>query len=124
MDTVGSLGAYLNPILAFLQKGFDQVNAVQGLLIALFATVLMARWAQLFAIALGASLVNIAADTIVPIVTRHADIKLPPIMHPSFWNYAASLYVGFVIIVAMFFAVKSVVFKPSAKKPKAHRAQS
>jgi len=120
MDAMGSLGSYLNPILTFLQKGFDQVNAVQGLLIALFATVLMARWAQLFAIALGASLVNIVADTIVPIVTKHADIKLPPIMQPSFWNYAASLYVGFVIIIAMFFAVKSVVFRPRAKKAKAH----
>ena len=120
MTTVGSLGTYLNPILTFLQRGFDQVNAVQGLLIALFATVLMARWAQLFGVALGASLINVVADTIVPIVTRHADIKLPPVMHPTFWNYAASLYVGFVIIIAMFFAVKSVFLRPAAKKSKPH----
>src|SRR5882757_525623 len=118
---MASLGSLLNPVLEFLQDGFDKVNAVQGLLIALFAMVLMRRWAQLFAIALLASLVNIVLDTAIPIVARGAAIKLPPIMTAPFWQYATSLFVGFVIIVAMFFAVKSVLFAP-AKKAKPSRA--
>jgi hypothetical protein len=116
MDTVG---AFLNPTLDFLKNGFNQVNAVQGLLIALFATVLMARWAQLFVIALGSSLVNIAVDTIAPIIAKHADVKLPPVMELSFWKNATSTYAGFVIVISMFFAVKAVVFRPSGHGRKA-----
>ncbi|MGE3303746.1 MAG: hypothetical protein AB7M12_11605 [Hyphomonadaceae bacterium] len=116
-----SLGSIFNPIIEFLQTGFNQVNAVQGLLIALFATVLMARWAQLFAIALAAGLVHVVLDTAIPIVAKGADIKLPAVMTAPFWQYALSLYVGFVIIIAMFFAVKSVLFGVGkAKGAKAH----
>lgn len=120
---MGSLGEIFNPILQFLQTGFAQVNAAQGLLIALFATVLMKHWNQLFAVALGASILHIIADKVVPMVTNGAkvgDIKLPALMEPAFWNYAAALYVGFVIIVAMFFAVKSVLFQRRGGKAKAH----
>ncbi len=105
-----SLGSILRPTLEFLQTGFDQVNAAQGLIIALFATVLMRRWAQLFAVAAGASVVHVLVDTVVPIVTKGAALKLPPILTSAFWNYAIALFVGFVIVVAMFFAVRQVVF--------------
>jgi hypothetical protein len=121
MDTLGSI---FYPILQFLQGGFDKVNAVQGLLIALFATVLMRKWAQLFVIAFGATIIYIIVDAATPIVTKGAEIKLPPVMTLGFWQDGLSFFVGFVVIIAMFFAVRQVILpagrKGGGKSAKAH----
>lgn len=120
-----SLGSIFNPILEILQTGFDKVNAIQGLLIALFATVLMRKWGQLFIVAAGAALCYIAINAIVPIISKGGDIKLPRVVDVAFWQDALSFFVGFVVIIAMFFAVKAVLFRGSVsvgggKKAKAH----
>jgi hypothetical protein len=118
-----SFGSIFNPILEFLQDGFNKVNAAQGLLIALFATVLMRRWSQLFFISFAASIVHVVTDTAIPIVMNGAAIKLPPVLEPEFWRYAVALFVGFVIIIAMFFAVRQVIApqrKSQGKPAKAH----
>jgi hypothetical protein len=116
-----SLGSILNPVLEFLQSGFDKVNAVQGLLIALFATVLMRKWGQLFLIAFGATVIYVIVNAAVPIVTKNAEVKLPPVMTVPFWQDGLSFFVGFIIIIAMFFAVKQVLFGGKAgKSAKAH----
>jgi hypothetical protein len=117
-----SLGSIFNPILDILQTGFDKVNAVQGLLIALFATVLMRKWGQLFIIAAGATLVYVALNALIPIVTKGGEIKLPRVVDLAFWQDALSFFVGFIIIIAMFFAVKSVLFRGAVAhgKAKAH----
>jgi hypothetical protein len=116
METLGSI---LNPILEFLQTGFDKVNAVQGLLIALFATVLMRKWGQLFFIAAGATVFYVVLDALIPIVIKGGEIKLPRVVDVEFWQNALSFFVGFVIIIAMFFAVKAVVFRGSVDGKKA-----
>jgi hypothetical protein len=115
---MNNLGDIFNPILDFLKAGFTEVNALQGLLIALFATVLMKRWAQIFAISLGAAAFYVVVEWIIPIATQGAAIKLPEIVNVEFWKHVGTLFVGFVIIVSMFFAVKSVVFRPAAAKGK------
>jgi hypothetical protein len=121
MDTLGSI---LNPILDFLKSGFDKVNAWQGLLIALFAVVLMRKWADLFLLALGAAVVYVIVAAATPMVTRQAvrleDAKLPNVMGSSFWIDGATFFVGFVIVIAMFYAVKSVAFGKGGAKGKAH----
>lgn len=118
MDTLGSI---LNPILDFLKAGFDKVNAWQGLLIALFAVVLMRKWADLFLIALGAVAVYMIVAYVTPMVTqsqavRLEDAKLPNVMTGSFWIDVATFFVGFVIIISMFYAVKAVAFGGAKKK--------
>ena len=105
-----SLGSILNPILDFPKMGFDKVNAWQGLLVALFAVVLMRGWNQLFIIAAGATALYIVVNWAVPIAMNGQEVKLPNVMTSNFWWDAASFFVGFTIIIAMFFAVKSVVF--------------
>ena len=122
----GSLGSIINPTLEFLQHGFDRVNAVQGLLIALFAVVVMKTWRQLFVIALFATVIYLIIAAALPVVSGKgvnlSEIRLPNPMHSEFWNDTATLYVGFVMIIAMFFAVKSVVFLRGSggKKARAH----
>ena len=54
-----NLGQIFDPIFEFLKDGFHHVNVWWGLLIGLFATVLMRSWNQLFLIAGGAALTYI-----------------------------------------------------------------
>jgi hypothetical protein len=35
---------------------------------------------------------------------------LPPVTDPAYWGFLATLYVGLLVIIAMFFAVKKVLF--------------
>lgn len=111
---------YLENALTFLNNGYGQVNGPQGLLIALLAVVLMARWAQLLPITLGATVAYAAVETIKPIING-GNIALPPVTDPNYLKSLASLYVGLLIIIAMFFAVKKVLFmRGGGAKAKAH----
>jgi hypothetical protein len=122
MDSLGSL---LNPALdlaqrglEFLQTGFAKVNAWQGLLIALFAVVLMRSWGQWLLVAAISTAVYVLVRHVTPIVMQGAEIKLPDVTAVPFWLDAASFFVGFAIIIAMFFAVKAVFFKAKPKSAK------
>jgi hypothetical protein len=115
-----NLGQIFDPIFEFLKDGFHHVNVWWGLLIGLFATVLMRSWNQLFLIAGGAALTYIVIREATPIVMNGAELKLPDVVDIAFWQNALSFFVGFIIIIAMFFAVKSVAFRRGGgKKAKA-----
>jgi hypothetical protein len=100
---------YLNELLAFLREGFNHVNVVQGLVIALVASFLMPQWKRLWTMALGATVIHVIANVMIPVVANHAAFKLPQIVTLPFWRYALTLYVGYVIVIAVFFFVKSSV---------------
>ena len=120
---MGSFSSVISVLHQFLLNAYHGVNNLEGLIIALFAVVLMVSWRQLLPIALIASIVRLVVDAIIPVVQRSginvSDIKLPDFMVAGFWNDLASLYVGFMIVIAMFFAVKKVVFMRSGGRSKA-----
>ena len=62
----------LETILEFARAGFDQVNAVQGLIIALVAALLLPSWRRLPIFAVGAAAVHVAVDVLLPVVTAGA----------------------------------------------------
>jgi len=117
MDMVHS---YFNDLLAFLREGFNHVNVVQGLVIALVAAFLMPQWKRLWAIALGATIIHIIANVMIPVVAHHAAFKLPQIVTLPFWRYALTLYVGYVIVIAVFFFVKYSVLGGGRKAATSH----
>jgi hypothetical protein len=104
-----TIGSFFNPILDYLQNGFNTVNAWQGLVVALLAVVLMRRWGQVLFVTLGAAVVYILVEHFWPIVQGGATLKLPNVTAPAFWTRLGAVYVGLFIIISMFFAVKSVV---------------
>jgi len=111
---------YFDNTLSFLNAGYGQVNGPQGLLIALLAVVLMTRWGQLLPITLGATVTYAIVEAIKPIVNG-GNIALPPVTDPNYLGTLASLYIGLLIIIAMFFAVKKVLFmRGGGAKAKAH----
>ncbi len=105
---------YLDATLQFLQAGFNEANQVQGLLIALAATIFMQSWRQWLGVALVAVVVHVAVDVLVPVLASAQDFRLPPLMEPAFWMESASRYVGYLIVIAIFFAVKRVLLRRGA----------
>jgi hypothetical protein len=107
---------YLNLVLDFLREGFNHVNAVEGLVIALVAAIIAPAWDRIWAIALGATLVHLIANVLIPVVANHAGFHLPPIMDYEFWRTAVSLYVGYLIVIGVLMFIKRQFLSPPAKK--------
>ncbi len=107
---------YLDAIWSFLSAGFNEANQAKPLLIALAATIFMQSWRQWLGVGLLAVIVHIAVDVIVPVLANQGQFRLPPIMTGEFWYLNASRYVGYLIVIAIFFTVKRVLFrnKPAA----------
>lgn len=120
METIQSLGTQA---LQFMQGGFYEVNGPQGLIIALLAVVIMKNWGQWLTLTLGATICYAVAEAVKPIIFGKGELKLPPVVEPNYWLSVGGLFVGLAIIIAMFFAVKSVFFLRgggSGAKAKAH----
>jgi hypothetical protein len=102
---------YLDEVFFFIREGFARVNAVLGLIIALFAAFQLSSWKKLWEIALAATLVHIVALVVVPFIDHNAALHLPPLMDVSFWRDTLAVYVGYVIIIAVFFFIRSKLLK-------------
>jgi uncharacterized membrane protein len=105
---------FLNVILSFLREGFDTVNAVEGLVIALVAAIVVPAWDRIWAVALGATLVNLIADVLIPVIARHAAFHLPPLLTFGFWRHAVALYIGYLIVIAVLMFIKRMFLAPAA----------
>src|SRR5471032_2344435 len=97
---------FLNLILSFLREGFNHVNAVEGLVIALVAAIIAPAWDRILAVALGATVVNLIANVLIPVIATHAAFHLPPLMDMSYWRTAAALFVGYLIVISVLMFIK------------------
>jgi hypothetical protein len=103
-----SIGAFLSGVFGLAQGGFDGVNQVMGLLIAVIAALLMPAWSRLWATALGAALVHVAIGVIRPMLDGGA-LVLPNLLTLTFWMGVLALFLGYAIVIAVFFLIKSLV---------------
>jgi hypothetical protein len=106
---------YLNLSLNFLREGFEHVNAVEGLVIALAAAIIAPAWDRIWMVALGATLVHLIGDVLIPVVARHAAFRLPPLLDYDFWRTAIALYVGYLIVIAVLMFIKRMFLAPPAR---------
>lgn len=102
---------YFHQFLDYVREGFSHVNAIQGLIIALFAAYVMPKWGRLWFVALGATVVHVLADMMLPVIVNHAEFQLPQIVEPSYWHYLLALYLGYLVVIAFFFFVKKNLLK-------------
>ena len=93
-----------------LQSGFYKVNAIQGLVIALLAAVVMTKWARLFVLAFVAVLAHVVIDMTLPLLSG-GSFRLPPVVELGYWQYIGTLYLGYVVVIAMFFLIKKVLLR-------------
>ena len=102
---------FISAVNDYMQTGFYKVNALQGLLIAIVAAYLLPKWSRLFVIALGATLVHAIFDVMIPVLARNAPFRLPPLVDVEYWRYLLAIYIGFLIIIPVFYAVKLLVLR-------------
>lgn len=107
-------------ILDFFRVGFAHVNAMLGLLIAIYSAYRMSDWKQLWPLALGAVLIHIIAMILVPMIDHDAPFRLPPLLDTGFWKFLVALYLGYVVAIAAFFFVKTNVMKAGGGHAAAH----
>jgi hypothetical protein len=118
-----SIGAFLVTLFGLAQGGFDGVNQVMGLLIAIIAALLMPAWSRLWATALGAALgaalVHVAVGVIRPMLDGGAFV-LPDLLSLTFWMGVLALFLGYAIVIAVFFLIKSLVTGGGRRARHAH----
>ena len=101
------IGALLSGVFSLAQGGFDGVNQVVGLLIALVMTLLMPVWRAIWAYSLGAALVHIIINTLRPVMDGGA-FALPDVLTLGFWTGVLALFLGYVVVIAIFFFLKTL----------------
>ncbi|MEO1038265.1 MAG: hypothetical protein AAFX09_01875 [Pseudomonadota bacterium] len=101
----------IDSVISLLREGFYQVNAVQGLIIALVAAFLIGGWRRLPAFALGAALVHVLVDTLLPVLSAGAALTLPPLVELGFWRYFVTLIIGYLIVIAVLMLLKRVLLR-------------
>jgi hypothetical protein len=104
---------YLMQAYDFVHASFSSVNSQVGLLlVALVAAILMKSWKQLFPMAALAVLVDVAVMTLAPLLSRgHGQFRLPDLLSPQTLLGFLALYIGFLIVIAIFYLIKSMFVK-------------
>ncbi len=105
---IDQIGAFLGGVAALAQTGFDGVNQVMGLIIAIIAALLMGGWRALGSTALGAALVHLIVLAVLPVING-GTFALPNILSVPFWMTAAALFLGYAIVIAIFFFIKTLL---------------
>lgn len=101
----------VNQILDFMRAGFDQVNAVQGLIIAFVAALLLPAWGRLPAFVVAATVVHLLVDVLMPVIAGGAALRLPSFLELPFWREVAFLLIGYFIVIAVLFLLRRVLLR-------------
>jgi hypothetical protein len=110
---MAQLTLLLHEVLNFFREGFAQVNAVEGLVIALVATLLASAWNRVWSVALGATIVHLVANALIPVIADHATFRLPAIMEMPYWRTALVLFAGYLIVISVFMFIKRLFLTPA-----------
>jgi len=102
-----AIGHFLSTLFNLAQGGFDGINGVVGLLIALVAALIMPAWNRLFPTAFAAAVVFVLVGVLLPVIQGGAFV-LPPLMTLTFWMMLLGYFLGFAVVIAVFFLVKSL----------------
>lgn len=108
-DLVARLGNLLQGVLALANTGFDGVNQVLGLIIAaVFGFFLMGAWRGLWSAALGAMVVHTLVVAVRPMLDGGAFV-LPDLTDGGFWISRLALFLGYCIVIAVFFFIRTLL---------------
>ena len=108
-EVFAQLGNLLQGLFALADRGFDGVNQVIGLIIAgVFGLFLMGAWRGLWSAALGGVLVHTLVEVLRPVLDGGA-FALPPLTEMSFWMTRFALFLGYAIVIAVFYFIKTLL---------------
>lgn len=105
----------LDQAVEYLRAGFANINNPKGLLIALAAVVFMGSWKQWLPLSLVALVIHIAIDQLQPALSGNGgDVRLPELLSEAFWTQALVLFLGYLVIIGVFYFAKSLIFRKPA----------
>ncbi|WP_297733175.1 hypothetical protein [uncultured Maricaulis sp.] len=102
---------FLEQFLGYAREGFAEVNAVLGLLVAAVSTLILSKWARLPIVAGGAVIAHIVLESLAPVIAGVGGFHLPPLLEAHFWREVGVLFVGYLVVIGILFAIKRVVTK-------------
>jgi hypothetical protein len=114
-DAVDQIKYYLHEILAFLQnglhEGFGHVNnTALGIIIALYSAYRLHEFKKIWQQALAATILHRVAEILIPVLANEGRFQLPPNMiELSYWEATAVLYLGYLVVIAVLFFIKTRV---------------
>jgi hypothetical protein len=113
---------YVDQAFQYLRDGFANINNPRGLLIALVAVIFMGSWRQWAPLALVATIAHIVIEQLSPVLSGGGgQVSLPPdLMEQSFWVRAGVLLLGYLVVTAVFFFIKSMLFRGGGAAKAAH----
>ncbi|GMV62509.1 MAG: hypothetical protein AMXMBFR74_16770 [Parvibaculum sp.] len=101
---------YLNEALAWARMGFDTVNSIQGLVIALIAAVLMSRYNRILVYSLGATVVHELVNVGRNFYAGAAN-PLPDYLDLDVLKLVAIRFVGYLIAISLVYLVRRLFFR-------------
>lgn len=102
----------VDQVVAYLREGFGTINNPKGLLIALAATIFLGSWKQWLPLSLVAVIIHIAIEQLAPVLAGEGGaVILPDLMSEGFWTRALVLFLGYLVIIGIFFFVKRLLFR-------------
>jgi hypothetical protein len=102
---------YLMDAYNFVHASFATVNSqVALLLVAFIAAIMMKSWKQLWAMAFAALVIDILVMVFMPLISR-GTFHLPDFLALQTLIGLAELYVGLVVVIAIFFVLKTMFVK-------------
>jgi uncharacterized membrane protein len=104
---LASITEFLSGLFGLAQGGFDTINQVTGLVIAVIAALVMPAWSRLWATSLGAAFVFILVGLFRPMLDGGAFV-MPPLLTLGFWMTVLALFLGFAVVIAVLFFIKSL----------------
>ena len=106
---------YVDLAVEYLRDGFANINNPKGLLIALIATIFLGSWRQWIPVSLVATVVHIAVNQLTPLLSGEGgEVRLPELMSEGFWTQFLILFLGYLVIIGIFFLLKGLIFRKSA----------
>lgn len=105
---------FFDGVLLLFRSGFNQVNAYLGLIIALIASFQLVHWKKLWEVALAALLFHVLAIMLAPVIDHGAPLRLPALLEPSVLRNYLAIYIGYLILISVFFFLRTRLLKPVA----------
>tara|TARA_R110000824_G_scaffold390760_6_gene587652 strand:- start:5082 stop:5405 length:324 start_codon:yes stop_codon:yes gene_type:complete len=96
--------------IALGHQGFDTVNSLQGIVIAVIAAAVMRRYSHI----IGMSLLATIAHEIVTIArgaVGGGSVTLPDITNPDVLKLIAVRFVGYLVVISLIYLVRRVVMR-------------
>jgi hypothetical protein len=104
------LTEYLNEGMALANQGFDTVNSIQGLVIAVIAAGMMRGYGQIIAYAIGATVVH-EIVTIIRHIAMHDGTPMPNFTDPAELKLIAIRLVGYFVAITVIYVIRRVLIR-------------